>query len=256
MTIDTAATLVAAWDAQQTGYIRHRAARFETIARVVADVTRGTDAPRVLDLASGPGSLGRAVRAAVPTARLVLADKDPLLLALASDLHADDSATQIVSVDLQQPGWHRDPLFADPFDAVVSSTALHWLRPDALVATYFALADLVRPGGIVLNGDHLLYDETAEPTLRGLSARDDERVQQESARAGIATWDQWWEAVARTPQYSAALTARESVWGAELHTAPPKVTRGLHVEALRSAGFREAGTVWQYLDDHVVYAIR
>ena len=45
------------------------------------------------------------------------------------------------------------------------------------------------------------------------------------------------------------------MWGAELHEAPPKVTLGFHLESLRGAGFVETGTVWQYLDDHVVYGV-
>ena len=35
-TLETARSLAARWNGQQTGYIRHRAERFDTIARVVA----------------------------------------------------------------------------------------------------------------------------------------------------------------------------------------------------------------------------
>ncbi len=44
--------------------------------------------------------------------------------------------------------------------------------------------------------------------------------------------------------------------GANLHTPPPKVTAEFHLEALRTAGFRETGTVWRYLDDVVLCAVR
>lgn len=247
--------LIARWDAQQTGYIRHRGARFDTIARVVAEVVGDQPAPRILDLASGPGSLGTAVLAAVPNARLLLADKDPALLALAADAHASDDRVSIAELDLSGD-WSTHAAFAEPFDAVVSSTALHWLQPDALVRVYFALAGLVRPGGIVLNGDHLAYDPHTEPVLRRVAAADDERVQQAAAAAGTDTWDAWWEAMATIPRYARAMQAREQAWGDELHVAPPKVTLGLHLEALRSAGFSQTGTVWGYLDDHVVYAVR
>lgn len=252
-----ARTLIDRWDAQQTGYIRHRADRFATIARVTARLIAGQPRPRVLDLAGGPGSLGLAVLADLPEAQLVVADKDPALLALAADATADDPRVTLARVDLADRTWTGHPaIAAAPFDAVVSSTALHWLAPDVLVQVYFALAEIVRPGGIVLNGDHLAYDETAEPTLRAIAADDDEAVQRDAAAAGIDTWEQWWDAVAAHPRYAAAMTERARVWGPELHQAPPKVTAGFHRETLRSAGFAEAGTVWQYLDDLVVYAIR
>ena len=139
---------------------------------------------------------------------------------------------------------------------MVSSTALHWLQPAALVDVYRALPRLLRAGGIVLNGDHLSYDERHESTLARI-ARDDDHVTQQAAFMGAAdTWDEWWQAVTEIPRYADALRRRESAWGEDLHQAPPKVTLGFHLELLRSAGFAETGTVWQYLDDHVLYAIR
>lgn len=251
--------LLRRWDAQQTGYIRHRAERFATISRVVAGVVGGEGgSPRVLDLAGGPGSLAHAVRAQLPDARVVVADKDPALLQIAAETFAGDPHADIVSVDLADPAWVEHPaIAAAPFDAVISSTALHWLQPETLVSVYRSLAHLVRPGGIVLNGDHLSYDEAQEPTLRALAERDDVAVQAASFDAGTAdTWDAWWDAVAAVPRYRAALEERDRVWGEELHVAPPKVTLDFHLATLRSAGFRETGTVWRYLDDIVLYAVR
>ncbi|WP_066043719.1 class I SAM-dependent methyltransferase [Herbiconiux solani] len=254
--IRDARMLAARWDAQQTGYIRHRAERFDTIARVVAAVCEGVDEPRILDLAGGTGSLAARVLTAVPEGRAVVADKDPALLAIAADLASADPRLTTAEVDLARPDWAEHPLIADaPFDAVVSSTALHWLQPGELVDVYRALPGILRPGGILLNGDHLAYDTHQEATLARI-ARDDDAEMQESTFAGDTdTWDEWWQAVAESPRYAEALRRRESVWGEALHQAPPKVTLGFHLEALRSAGFTETGTVWRYLDDHVLYGI-
>ncbi len=254
---DTALALSRRWDAQQTGYIRHRAERFATIARVVAGITAGTDAPRVLDLAGGTGSLGRAVLEAVPGARVVIADKDPVLLGIARDAASGDDRTTVAEVDLGRPDWTQHPQIAgSPFDAVVSSTALHWLRPAVLVDVYWAASTLLRPGGVLLNGDHLLYDARHESTLAAVAAADDRLVQTSTFGGDVDTWDQWWEAVADEQRYADALERRAAVWGDDLRDAPPKVTLAFHLETLRSAGFSEAGTVWQYLDDHVVYGVR
>lgn len=250
-------SLAARWDAQQTAYIRHRAERFATIARVAAAVCAQTPEPRILDLAGGPGSLAIAVLSEIPKARAVIADKDPALLAIAHDLAATETNLEIAEVDLAQADWHQHPIIAGaPFDAVVSSTALHWLQPAALVDVYRRLAHLVRPGGVVLNGDHLAYDQHSESTLAAIARSDDDTTQREAFAGGVDTWDQWWRTLAATPRYAEAYARRNQVWGRELHEAPPKVTLGFHLEALRSAGFSETGTVWQYLDDHVVYTIR
>jgi trans-aconitate methyltransferase len=254
--LETARSLAARWDAQQTGYIRHRAERFDTIARVVAAVCADVAEPRILDLAGGTGALAMHVLERVPTARAVVADKDPALLAIAADLAADDPRLEIAEVDLAHPGWAEHPAIAGaPFDAVVSSTALHWLQPGDLVAVYSALPGLLRPAGIVLNGDHLSYSTHHEGTLAGIALADDAAMQAETFAGDTDTWDEWWQAVADVPRYADALKRRAEVWGAELHEAPPKVTLGFHLESLRSAGFAETGTVWQYLDDHVVYGV-
>lgn len=255
-TLATARSLASRWDAQQTGYIRHRAERFDTIARVVAAICADSPAPRILDLAGGTGSLAEHVLATVPNGQAVVADKDPALLAIAADLATADPRLSIAEVDLSLSDWITHPQIGDgPFDAVVSSTALHWLQPAELVEVYRALPALIRPGGIVLNGDHLLYGGHHEPTLAGIARADDEAMQQETFSGDTDTWDDWWDAVAATPRYADALRRRDEVWGESIHQAPPKVTLGFHLETLRSAGFSETGTVWQYLDDHVLYGI-
>lgn len=251
-----ATDLALRWDAQQTAYVRHRAERFATIARVVAGVCAGVSEPRILDLAGGTGGLGVAVQQAVPGARVVLADKDPVLLALAADRFAGDPRWTVADVDLDDPAWAQHPALAgEPFDAVVSSTALHWLSPAVLTRVYWALAGLVRPGGVLLNGDHFLYDEAAEPALREIARLDDVAQQEAALAAGAETWDQWWAAAEAVPAYADAAARRAQVWAHD-DGAPAKVTAGFHLEALRSAGFTQTGTVWRYLDDHVVYGIR
>ncbi|GAA2180111.1 class I SAM-dependent methyltransferase [Brooklawnia cerclae] len=242
--------LLARWDAQQAAYIRHRDLRFDTMARVVGLLGRST--PRVLDLACGPGSLTRFIRDRFPGSSVVAVDKDPLLLAVARDVFADDPQVMIANADLDEAAWAASA--PGPFDAVVSSTALHWLEPDVLVRLYFELADLIAPGGVFLNGDHFAYDPAAQPTLLRIAADDDAVTQQAAFDAGADTWDHWWEVAAARPGYSFAATAREHLWEGN-HTAP-KVTLGFHLETLRSAGFSEVGTVWQYLDDYVVAAVR
>ena len=88
--------LLARWDAQQTAYIKHRALRFETIAKTIAEICPAR--PRILDLACGPGSLTEAVLAANPDAHIVGVDKDPVLLAIARDAFAGRMKTSNLSM--------------------------------------------------------------------------------------------------------------------------------------------------------------
>ena len=50
----------------------------------------------------------------------------------------------------------------------MSSTALHWLPAEALSRLYRDLAQLLPPGGVFLNADHLPYGPTT-PTLAQVS---------------------------------------------------------------------------------------
>ena len=245
-----AQSLLARWDAQQTAFIKHRDLRFDAIVQTIARVC--SPSPRVLDVACGPGSLTRAVLAAIPEASIVAVDKDPVLLSIARDVLGGDSRVDIRDSDLDDPAWGQT--LEGPFDAVVSSTALHWLRPEILSRLYFQFSDMIKPGGVFLNGDHLQFDETAQPTLRRIAKEDDAYNQKQAFDNGTDNWDEWWEAAAAHPPYADAVVERAKRW--EGKKPGPMLTLGYHLETLRSAGFAEIGTVWQYLDDYVVCAVR
>ena len=246
----TAQNLLARWDAQQTAYIKHRDQRFGVMAQTIARLCGNS--PRILDLACGPGSTSAALLDLLPEAHIIAVDKDPVLLAIANDVFAGRTNVQVRDEDLDQTVW-LDAIEGQ-FDAVVSSTALHWLAPDALARLYFALADKVKAGGIFLNADHLKYDDICQPVLQRLSAEDDAINQKVAFEGGTDTWDAWWAAAKSNPAYQTAATRRDAVW--EGKEPQRKVNLGYHLTALRSAGFRETGTIWQYLDDYVLYGVR
>lgn len=247
---DTALELLANWDRQQTAFIRHRDLRFDTILTTVERVCGRT--PRILDLACGPGSLGLAARKRFPDAEIIGCD-NPILLRMAHVAFAEDDKTSLLTVDLD----HAEQVLALPgmFDAVISSTALHWLQPGKLSELYLALADKVRPGGVFLNGDHFLYDAMAQPSFRQLALDDDKAQQAAEFAKGVDDWETWWSKAAAAPGFEDAAIARAEVWKDKLAPAR-KVSLAYHQAALRSAGFSEVGSVWQYLDDWVVAAIR
>ena len=250
--MNQAQSLLKRWDAQQTGFIRHRDLRFEAMITVIRNICQNKK-PRILDLACGPGSLVGLLLTAFPDIEIVGVDKDPLLIAIARDVYGDDDRVTLLEVDLDSPSW-MDGISGE-FDAVVSTTALHWLEPHILSRVYFEVADLIRPGGVFMNGDHLQYDENAQSIFGAIAKQDDQEAQSASFDHGVDNWDQWWEAAEAVSDYACAVSKRKVIWENK-NTAKPKVTLGYHLETLRSAGFTQTGTVWQYLDDYVLAAFR
>lgn len=243
------------WDDQQAAYIADREGRFAVILDVLA-LTIG-DAPVVVDVACGPGSLSARVLERFPGARVVGLDHDPLLLRVAEEALAPygDRVT-LLDADLLGDGWPAEvaaALDGVAPQAVVSSTALHWLRADQLVHAYAQAAALLAPGGVLLNGDHLRFDDQ-HPTLKRIAAIHDEETQRRGFGAGAPTWDAWWDEARALPGGEALAAERERRFADR--PAHPPTTVGFHLSALQQAGFAEVAPVWQLLDDYVVFGRR
>jgi SAM-dependent methyltransferase len=143
-----------------------------------------------------------------------------------------------------------------PVDAVVSTTALHWLSTAELHRLYVTLAGLLRPGGLFLDGDHLLEDETSSPVLRRLDRELEEREGRRrypDGQPGAENWDEWWQAVAADPALAEAAAERSQ---GLVHHSNEGAQLGAHTSALRAAGFAEAGTLWQRGSSRVLCGVR
>jgi SAM-dependent methyltransferase len=138
-----------------------------------------------------------------------------------------------------------------PVDAAVSTTALHWLGDEALGGLYRTLAGLLRPGGVLVNGDHL-YD--AQPRLAELAKSVRESRERRVGVTDNEDWAAWWEAVAADPELADLATDRQRRGLTGGHGNGLGLAR--HIELLRAAGFREAGPLWQVGDDTVLVGVR
>jgi len=242
------------WDAQQQGYVPEREARFTAMLDVLAALLPPEFV--ALDLACGPGSIAQRLLARFPGARVVAVDMDPAMLALGRGALGDAGGRlRWIEADLSSPDWLA-ALPGEQVHAVLSSTALHWLWPDSLTGVYGELATLLPPGGLVLNADHMAYPRDM-PTLDRLaeSALQAQWTDESFAARGLETGEQWWAAFAREPEAAPLLTARERLFATKRRQeVPPDFA--FHVQALRTAGFREVGPVWQVLSDRVLLAVR
>ncbi len=246
------------WDAQQQSFLPDREERFTAIIDAAEECAVRPD-PLVLDLGCGPGSLATRLLRRIPAATVVAIDADPLLLALgraAWNGRADSErgSLRFADLDLRVGGWAAALGLDRPADAAVSTTALHWLPPHALAAMYAEVATVLRPGGLMLNGDHLTEDKAAAPTLARLGRVLNER--EEQRRDPIAeTWDGWWDAVTTDPVFADQLVERASRTHGGEHHGSPSGRLSVHVDALRAAGFAEVGTIWQHGDNRVLCAV-
>lgn len=244
---------LARWDAQQTGYLPEREARFTAMLEVLEVLL--PERFVVLDLACGPGSISQRVLSRFPGATSIAVDIDPVLLTLGRNaLGTFDGRLRWVEADLRDANW-MDALEGAQVDAVLSTTALHWLAGPDLVRLYKDLGALLRPGGLFLNGDHMRFGPHL-PTFNTLASAVKERIARESfGQGGVEDWEAWWKALAAEPGMAELLAERARRFPEANHddTAP---IFDVHVAALRDAGFREVGVVWQRLDNRVLLAVR
>ncbi|MEV0244593.1 class I SAM-dependent methyltransferase [Streptomyces sp. NPDC050674] len=252
LSLATAERWVERWELQQQRYAVDREERFTVIADVVEHVTEGrAGPPLVVDLGCGPGSLAARLIRRLPDAEIVAVDRDPVLLELGRTHHPD--AARYVDTEIGAPGWVWALDLDRPLDAAVSTTALHYLDRDTLARVYRQLAGLLRPGGVLVNGDHLPQGGTGPGAIAAHVGRCRAARQRVFAHED---WGSWWAAVADDPELADLLAERRR------RAAPPGTCRpaGLsprdHLELLRQAGFGQAGPVWQYGDSCVIVAVR
>lgn len=240
------------WDTQQEAYMANREERFSVIGEVVAQIS-DDGPPRVLDLGCGPGSLSVRLLDRIAGTTSVAVDADPVTQMLGQRAYGDrGGALTWIDADLADASWVEKVAHLGPFDAAVSTTALHWMTSDALARLYGTVFTLLRPGGAVVNGDHL--KGCAGPRLDEL-----ERSLRRLPNDGREDWGQWWDALraeaAGEPELAEAF-AEQARRRAEHPDTRDRPGIEFHVAALHTAGFTEAGTVWQYGDDRVVVAVR
>ena len=252
---ETAQRWIARWEVQQQGYLPDREERFTALIDAVEEATGRRD-PLVLDLGCGPGSLSVRLLDRMPTARVVAIDTDPVLLALGRTAYGDRDGLRFADVDLRSDGWTGALGLDRPADAAVSTTALHWLPPEALHVMYARLATVLRPGGLLLDGDHLQDDATAVPTLARLGQALIEREEQRRFPGGLPeSWTGWWDGIKADPALAVPVAEREQRRLSEDHHGSESVQLATHVDGLRAAGFAEVGTLWQRGENRILAGV-
>ena len=136
------------------GGVPYAADQIAVMLRVIA--AGGVPVRRIADLGCGSGVIARAILAQYPDATAVLVDfSEPMLAAARRELGAHLPAPQFVVGDLADPGWVGAVRAHAPFDVVASSYAIHHLSDARKRALYAEIHDLLAPGGLFVNVEHV-----------------------------------------------------------------------------------------------------
>ncbi|MGW6285671.1 class I SAM-dependent methyltransferase [Streptomyces sp. NPDC055107] len=253
---ETARTWLRRWDQQQERYSPDREERFQVVIDIVGrslDRSGTAARPLLVDLGCGTGSLTTRLADAFPRADTVGVDADPLLLGLAEEA-VTGTDLRLLARDLAAPGW-ADDIGPAPWDAAVSSTALHWLTPDELAALYRTLAARLRPGGVFVDADNRRPADA--PELVDIARHVRARRAHRTGRQGSEAWAGWWKTFLSAPELAPLAEARaRSPIAHRTFREPHGLTTAEQITLLREAGFSGAATVWQCGDDSVLVAVR
>jgi tRNA (cmo5U34)-methyltransferase len=136
------------------GAIPLAAQQIELILLMVGQAPRKVR--RFMDLGCGDGILGRALFGRCPDARGVFLDFSETMIAAARDkLIASAYEAVFIVQDYGQPGWVQAVVEQAPFDVIVSGFSIHHQPDQRKKAIYKELFDLLLPGCLFLNLEHV-----------------------------------------------------------------------------------------------------
>jgi len=226
----------------QDRYLVRRDERFELMVRLISETQ--SKVAQVLDLGCGTASLMLRVLEAFPQACVWGIDFDATLLALAEKRLAEFAGrARLIHANLRDESWLE--LITHPLDAVISATTLHWVSPTKLSNLYLRVAEILRPGGIFINADHV---RSASQTIQKAWEHNRERMLAHQQDGD--DWDDFWQAYGQAlkidiKEYRRTLT---EPWEGSEEGLPLE----WHFEKLKTSGFEALDYFWR-LDCDAVY---
>ncbi|HEX2623026.1 MAG TPA: class I SAM-dependent methyltransferase [Phototrophicaceae bacterium] len=171
------------------GSIPLAAEQIDVMLRVIAKARSDQGVRNFLDLGCGDGILGQAILAQYPEAKGVFADfSEPMLEAARQKIGVNHAFEQI---DYATSAWLDAMKPFAPFDVIVSGFSIHHQPDTRKREVYQELYDLLTPGGVFLNLEHVqsidpwvesLFDEIMiDGQYAYLSGRGDTRSRDEIA---------------------------------------------------------------------------
>ncbi|MBN1120887.1 MAG: class I SAM-dependent methyltransferase [Anaerolineae bacterium] len=126
--------------------------QIEIMMRLIETTQSGVS--RVLDIGCGDGIVGRSIRSVYPECTLVFVDySEPMLEAATAILPPQPPATSYRLADFGEAGWQKD--IAPGFDVIASRYAIHHVPHEAKQRLYEDIFEMLNPGGIFINVEHV-----------------------------------------------------------------------------------------------------
>ncbi len=244
--------LLMEWDNQQEDFIPDREQRFKTILDLLEAILSRRFA--TLDLGCGPGSLSARLLERFPRAKSVAVDYDPVVLTICK-MALKRFQRRIIWVEADLGGKQLAKVLEPfkPFDAAVSTTALHWLYPHQLRLLYNNLGKVIRRGGVFVNGDRMPWDSNRRRLLQIA-----ERVKSLRGSGGNQMWhgwNKWWNDLQGDAYFNELFRIRKTRFP-EIHSKANALSFEFHRKTLIDAGFRDVDVIWQDLDERIFVAIK
>jgi ubiquinone/menaquinone biosynthesis C-methylase UbiE len=216
--------------------IPDRQRQLDVVLRILRHAPRQPG--RALDLGAGDAIILATVLEAFPGSSGVALDFSPLMLEQArARLKPFGPRATVAEADLASPAW-RDAA-PGSFDAVVSGFAIHHLPHDRKRALYREVYDLLPPGGVFLNLEHissptpwieeLFHDAMSEHLFLRRRERGEDVTPEQVRRDYVERLD--------GPANILAPVEEQCAW-------------------LRQIGFREVDCFWKYFELAVFGGVR
>jgi len=228
---------VSRWEKMQGRYLVKRNERFDVIVEMIRDTQ--DNVTNVVDLGCGTGSVMLRLLQAFPEAHITGIDMDPTLLPLARERlgHFRDRA-HFIQTDL------RDSILMDivphPVNAVVTATAFHWLNEQQIKELYEQISNVLRPGGIFLNADHV---GSTSPLIQQSWERNREEMRKKERDPDAEEWDTFIDSYLKELGPDARDIRQRALKSVEA------IEEGLpliwHFDQLRACGFSFVDCFWR-----------
>jgi SAM-dependent methyltransferase len=130
------------------------AEQIDVMMRIVDATAR--DATSIADLGCGDGILAATLLKRYPHARATLVDfSEPMIAAARNELAPYGDACEFHLADLSSAEWVDAAGRRAPFDVVVSGYAIHHTTDERKRVLYREIFELLRPGGVFVNIEHV-----------------------------------------------------------------------------------------------------
>ncbi|MBP1946651.1 class I SAM-dependent methyltransferase [Methanobacterium petrolearium] len=173
------------------------------------------DEIKVLDLGCGTGNISKGVKDRFPNAQITSVDMAENMIQIAKSKLSPYRDIEFKVADF------RDLNFQEEYDAVISSLALHHLRPEEQESFYHRIKGFIKEGGVFYNADNITG---TSPYLNQIYM------------------DKWVEFILETH----TLEEVEKIWLPKHREEDSPSPLRSHIQWMEDAGFHDVDVVWKY----------